>query len=192
MPRLAVATAAAALTLLATGAAEAQAPTTVAALDRTDAAEGTPDLKRVAATRGADRGVRLAVSLAAPLVPADLLTDADDAGPPGSICVRLWTVSTPRSTPPDLLACVTSQADGKTLRGTVSKEVPGALPSTVASVTPTRPSRTSVALRLPSSLFTGVRRVRFAGEATRPGCVRLGCTDLAPDLGVVKSLTLRP
>ena len=188
--RLALAGAAAAA-LLAGAPAVAQSPTTVVATDRTDAREGTPDLKRVAASRLSGGGVRLALSLAEELTPADLLTEADGAGPPGSICVRMWTTSTPRTTAPDLLACVTAQADAKTLRATVTKEVPGRLPSTVGAATLTRPSDRSVALRLAPGLLGRATRLRFAAEATRPGCVRLSCVDLAPDLGAVKTLRLR-
>jgi hypothetical protein len=179
------------LASLGTGVAVAQAPTSVVASDRADAPEGTPDLKRVGATRGTDGSVRFALSFAAPLTPADLLTEADDAGPPGSVCMRLWTTSTPRTTMADRLACVTSQPGGRAFRVTVTKEVPGALPSTVGTATLTRPSRTSIALRIPSGVFGTARSVRFAAEATRPGCVRLRCVDLAPDLGVTKTLRLR-
>jgi hypothetical protein len=104
------------LALLGSGAAAAQAPTTVVTRDGADALAGAPDLRRVAATRSSDGSVRLAVSLAEELAAGDLLTDKDATGPPGSICVRLWTVSTPGKTRADLLACVTAQPDGKTLR----------------------------------------------------------------------------
>ena len=72
--------------------------------DLADAREGAPDLKRVAATRSSDGSVRLALSLADKLTARDLLADADAGGPPGSVCVRLWTVSRPGTTKPDLLA----------------------------------------------------------------------------------------
>ena len=159
--------------------------------DRDDAREGVPDLKRVAASRVSGGGVRLAISLAEPLDARDLLADGDAGGPPGSICARLWHLSAPQTTKPDLLACVTSQADGRTLRATVTREVPGGFPSSVATLRVTRPSRTSLVLRVPGSLFGSARRVAFAGEATRPGCVRLGCVDLAPDNGATKTLRLR-
>jgi len=189
--RRAVAAGGLTLALLGSGAAAAQAPTTVVTRDPADALAGAPDLRRVAATRSSDGSVRLAVSLAVALSARDLLTDEDATGPPGSICVRLWTVSTPGKTRADLLACVTAQPDGKTLRSTITKEVAGALPSTVGTATLTRPSDTSLALRIPSSLLAGARRLAFAGEATRPGCVRHRCVDLAPDAGATKTLRLR-
>lgn len=163
----------------------------MAVQDRADAREGAPDLKRVAATRTSGGGVRLAISLFDELAARDLRAGATPPGPPGSLCVRLWTVSTPRTTKADLLACVTSTADGKTLRATVSKEVAGQLPSTVASPALTRPSPTSVVLRIAPGVLGTVRRVSFAAEATVPGCARLSCVDLAPDAGAVRVLRLR-
>ena len=159
--------------------------------DRDDAREGAPDLKRVAATRRSDGDVRLALSLVDTLAAGDLLADEDAGGPPGSICVSLWTVSKPGTTRPDRLACVTAQSDGKTLRATISKEVPGALPSTVGRATLTRPSDTSIALLIRADLLGRPRRLAFAGEATAPGCARLSCVDLAPDAGATRTLRLR-
>ena len=67
---------------------------------RQDATAGAPDLTRVQIGRASDRRVRFALTLAAPWQPKDLI--ADD-GPPGSLCVRLWTVTKPGTTPPDYL-----------------------------------------------------------------------------------------
>ena len=100
-------------------------------------------------------------------------------------------MSRPGTTKPDLLACVTAQSDGRTLRATISKEVPGALPSTVGSATLTRPSDTSIALGIRADLLGRPRRLAFAGEATGPGCARLSCVDLAPDGGATRTLRLR-
>ncbi len=183
--------AAAGLALLLATPALAQAPASVAFRDAEDAAEDAPDLKRVGATRLKGGDVRFALSLGSALSARDLRTDADADGPPGSLCVRIWTRSTPGATAPDLLACVTSQPDGRTFRSTITKEVPGALPSTVGTATLSRPSETSVALVVAKSLLGTVRTLRFAVEATRPGCVRLSCTDLAPDSGTPRSLRLR-
>lgn len=179
------------LAALGTTGALAQGTATVVVRDDDDVGLLAPDLKRVAATRAADGSVRLAVSLVEPFTPRDLLADAGAGGPPGSLCVRLWTAGSPGTTKPDLLACVTSLADGRTLRTTITREVTGGLPSTVATGTPTRPSDRSVVLRVPAPLLARAKRVAFAGEATRPGCIRLSCVDLSPDAGVTKSLPLR-
>lgn len=183
-----------AVTLAGSGAAAAlaaDAPSSVVVTDGRDARPGAPDLKRVAASRTADHGVRLAVSLDRALAPEDLLAEAGSAGPPGSVCVRLWTTSTPRTTPPDLLACVTAVPDASAFRATVTREVGGELPATAGTARLTRPSRTSVVLRLPGATLGSARRVSFAAEATRPGCPRLSCVDLAPDRGETRSLRLR-
>ena len=179
------------LALLAGAGAWAQGTATIVVRDAADARDGAPDLKRVAATRLPGASVRVAISLAGPLVVRDLLADAQQGGPPGSICVRLWTTGTPRTTKPGLLVCVTAQPDGRTLRSTISREVPGALPRTVGTATLERPSETSLALRIPAGLFGRARRVSFAAESTLAGCVRLSCVDLAPDDGATRTLRLR-
>lgn len=178
-----------ALALLAGAPARAQAPATVSAQDPADALENAPDLKRVGATRLADGDVRLSVSLVDEIVPEELLSERGADGPPGSVCVRLWTLSTPRTTPPDLLACVTARST-RALRATITREEDGAPPTVVASPALTRPSGRSFALRVPKALLGRATRLRFAAEATQPGCPRLSCVDLAPDLGAVKVLHL--
>ena len=170
----------------------AQAPTTVAVHDRADAGDGAPDLKRVAATRTSGGGLRLALSLFDELAARDLLAAAATGGPPGSLCVRLWTAGSPRTARADLLACVTARADGRTLRATVSEEATGQLPATVTSPEVTRPSPTSVVLRIAPGLLGSARRIIFAAEATAPGCARLSCVDLAPEAGGVRTLRLYP
>jgi len=162
----------------------------VVALDRADALQDAPDLRRVAASRTDNGGVRVALSLADRFTARDLLAAEDTVGPPGSICVRLWTVSRPGATPPDLLACVTARADGRALRSTISREAPGTLPVPVGSATLTRPSTKSVALVVAPELIGRARRVAFAAEATRPGCARVRCVDSAPDKGT-KTLRMR-
>lgn len=177
------------LTLLLAAPAVAQTPaTSVVVIDGEDALEDAPDIVRLSGQAASDGSARFAISFADAFSTKDLLTEADGSGPPGSVCVRIWTTSTPGATAPDLLACVTAQPDGKSLRSTVTKEVLGALPSTVAAATLTRPSSRSLALKLPGGLFGAVKTLRFAAEATKPGCPRLSCTDLAPDLGKPRAL----
>ena len=90
--------------------------------DPKDAVAGAPDLTRAQIGLASDRRVRFALTLAAPWQPKDLIAAE---GPPGSLCVRLWTVTKPGTTPPDYLVCATARADGETMRGTVFKTQPG-------------------------------------------------------------------
>jgi hypothetical protein len=159
--------------------------------DPVDAARAAPDLRRVAASQATDGRVRFALSLASPFTAADLVAPKA-GGPPGSLCVRLWTVTKPHNgSVPDALACVTSQPDGKTLRGTITREGADGLPVVIGRADVSRPSSQSVALRLSRAVLGRPPHVGFAAEATRPGCVSLRCVDLAPDLGATRTLRLR-
>src|SRR4029450_12219314 len=82
------------------------------------------DLTRVQLGRAGDGRLRGALTLAAAWKTADLLAPAGPAppAPPGSVCLRLWTVSPTRGAPADYLACVTSDARGRHLNGTVWRE----------------------------------------------------------------------
>ena len=97
-------------------------PSPTVVKDPKDAVAGAPDLTRAQIGLASDRRVRFALTLAAPWQPKDL---SRAEGPPGSLCVRLWTVTKPGATPPDYLVCATARADGETMRGTVFKTQPG-------------------------------------------------------------------
>ena len=90
---------------LASAAPAADTPSPTVVKDPKDAVAGAPDLTRAQLGLASDRRVRIALTLAAPWQPKDLVARE---GPPGSLCVRLWTVTKPGATPPDFLVCATS------------------------------------------------------------------------------------
>ena len=53
--------------------------------------------------------------------PKDLIAAS---GPPGSLCVRLWTVTKPGAAPPDYLACITPREDAETTWGDAVRASP--------------------------------------------------------------------
>ena len=150
------------------------------------------DLTRVQLGRAGDGRLRGALTLAAAWRTADLLpaADAPPPAPPGSVCLRLWTVSPSRGAPADFLACVTSDARGERLQGAVLREGEEGL-ERVAAATVKRASERTVTLRFSQSSVGRPARIRFAGEATRPGCPRTSCIDTAPDAPRTATLVLR-
>lgn len=147
-----------------------------------------PDLTRVSVGRGDDGRLRAALTLGEEIRPRDLVARS---GPPGSLCLRLWTASTPPNTRPDYLVCVTAEANGRTLRGTVLRErSDAALPHRVAAASVTRKGGRSVIVRFSQSSIGRPAVLRFAAEATRPGCVRTSCVDTAPDAPAAARLRL--
>ncbi len=172
-----VAGCAVALTLVAAApAAEAPSPTVVK--DARDAGVGAPDLTRVQLGLTSDRRLRAALTLATGWVAKNLLAKE---GPPGSLCLRLWTVTKPGAAPPDFLACVTARQDGETTRGTVFKTQPGQELSRVAGAIVGRTSDRTVTLRFSQTAIGKPATIRFTAEATKPGCARVSCVDTAPE-----------
>ena len=159
---------------------------TVVVHDPVDTAGGF-DLTRVQVGRASDGRMRAALTLAAPWRMRDL--PADD-GPPGSLCLRMWTVTKGGAVFPDRLLCITADARARHMRGAIFVERGGTL-ERVASAGLARSSDRTVVARFSQSAIGRPVRVRFAGEATPPGCPRAACIDTAPNAPAVATLTLR-
>jgi hypothetical protein len=150
-------------------------------------APGGLDLTRVQLGRAPDGRLRAALTLGAPWRMRDL--PADD-GPPGSLCLRLWTASDPPATFPDRLLCVTADARARHMRGTILVERDGVL-ERIARASLARSSERTLVARFSQSAIGRPARVRFAAEATAPGCGRPACVDTAPNAPTVATLVLR-
>lgn len=107
------------------------------------------------------------------------------------MCLRVYTAATPGALPPDYLVCVTADAKGKTLRGSVLAEQVNALPKRVATATVTRPSLRSMVVRFSQSAVGKPAEIQFTGEAARAGCIRASCVDTVPNAPKTAKLTLR-
>lgn len=188
--RTAAAAGLAALTLLGTGVALAAAPgaPVVVTEKAGDVPAGAPDLKRLSLQRASDGRLRAGLTFAQDLPATALVAKS---GPPGSVCLRLFTAATPGILPPDYLVCVTADAKGKTLRGSVLAEQVNRLPKRIGSAVVSRPSRRSIVLRFSQSVIGRPPVIQFAAEATRAGCVRAGCVDTLPDAPATAKLILR-
>jgi hypothetical protein len=184
--RLAAAAAAAACALAAAPAAPGQTDTTAVVRDPVDTAGGL-DLTRVQLGRAPDGRLRATLTLAAPWRMRDLPADE---GPPGSLCLRMWTTTRAPGTFPDHLLCVTADARGRHLHGDLMVERDGTL-QRERTVALARSSLRTVVARFPQSAIGRPDSVRFAGEATPPGCDRPACVDTAPNAPGVATLTLR-
>lgn len=176
-----------ALAALAATAGAAAAPKPVAGTDPKGDVRSPLDLTRVAVTRSSDGRLRASLTLAGPW---DAGTLRASSGPPGSVCLKLWTTSAAPDMPPDLLVCVTAAKDG-TLRGSVLKERANKLPERVAGADVSRPSRRTVTLRFSQTAIGRPDRVTLAAETTRAGCTRVSCIDTAPDAPHTLVLVLR-
>jgi hypothetical protein len=173
--------------VLAASARAADRPSPVVVKDAKDAVQGAPDITRVQLGLTSDRRLRFAVTLSVGWVARNLLAEQ---GPPGSVCVRLWTVTRPGAAPPDYLVCATAHRDGETMRGTIFKTQSGDGLVRVAGATVGRTSDRTVTLRFSQSVVAAPGTIRFSAEATKPGCARVSCVDTAPD--APKTATFHP
>jgi len=188
MRRRAIPTVTAAALALAAAAAvapAATAPKTAVATDAKGDVRSTLDLTRLSVARGDDGRLRASITLAAAWDGKDLLAAS---GPPGSICLKAWTATAPPDTTPDHLICATAQDDG-TLRGSILEQRANKLPARTGSADVSRPSERTVTLRFSPAALGRSATLYLAAEATRPGCTRGSCVDLAPD--APKTLKLR-
>jgi hypothetical protein len=164
--------------VLATSARAADPPSPIVVKDAKDAGPGAPDITRVQLGLASDHRVRAALTLSVGWVARNLVAAS---GPPGSLCVRLWTQTRPGAAPPDYLVCATAREDGETMRGSVFQTKPGEELQRVASVMVGRTSDRTMTLRFSQTSIGRPKTIRFAAEATKPGCARVSCIDTAPD-----------
>jgi hypothetical protein len=185
-------TAAAALGCLAlaagaAGAGAATAPKPQAATDaRGDVSRG-PDLTRVSVARGSDGRLRASITLATAWEGKDLVADK---GRPGSLCLKAWTTTAPPDTTPDYLVCATADDKGE-LRGSILKARANKLPERTGGADVSRPTARTVTLRFSQTAIGRPKTLYAAAEATRPGCARGSCIDLAPDAPATLTLKLQ-
>jgi hypothetical protein len=176
------------LLLLAAAAHAADSPSPTVVKDAKDARPGAPDITRAQLGLSSDRRIRAALTLSTGWVARDLIANQ---GPPGSLCVRMWTVTKPGAAPPDYLACITPREDAETTQGSVMKTTPGEAPQKVANAIVGRTSDRTVTLRFSQTAVGKPKTIRFAAEATKPGCARVSCVDTAPDAPKTATFRLR-
>lgn len=187
---LAIAGLTGAAAVLSTVGAFAAASKTVKIRDAKGDVTGPLDLQRASLKRGSDGRLRAVITLAAKVDPGGLLARS---GPPGSICLKVWTApeADPKTMPPDRLVCVTARSKDKLRASVYRQTAPGPPTRVSAASVALNESGRSFVVRISQSSLGRPRLIRFALESTRPGCGRVTCIDLAPDGGGVRRLRLR-
>lgn len=162
----------------------------VAVTDAKGDVTGPLDLQRASLNLASDGRLRAVLTVARRIDPREMLAGT---GPPGSLCVKIWTdeAADPAATRADRLVCVTARSSEELRASVFSQTAPG-LPVRVSSapVNATRSGR-SLVVRISQSSLGRPRLIRFAVESTRPGCERVSCIDEAPDKGAVRRFRVR-
>jgi hypothetical protein len=153
-----------------------------------DVSNSPVDLTRVSLGRASNGELRGSLTTAASFSAKTLIVKN---GIPGSACLRLWTRTKPGGAPPDYLVCATAAKDGKSFDASVLQERAGDTPVRVGPARASRSSSRNITLRFGQSLVGRPKVIHFAGETTPPGCVRVSCTDIAPEDGKTAAFRVR-
>jgi hypothetical protein len=171
---------AAALLVLGTLAAAVAVATTLR--DRDDVTTGLDISKAGGAHNRASDQLVHTIDFYEAVDPADYATLKGK--PPSSICVEIWTRSTPGESAPDYEACATPGAKGKGWNGSLARKRDQGAPLRVGPIKVEQPSDTRVVMRIDPDDLKRPKSYRWRAEATSFGsdCKAVaGCPDYAPD-----------
>lgn len=149
--------------------------------DRDDSA-GAVDLSLVRAShnRVSDELVYV-IDLHEPITPQTLVRRD---GPPGSICVNVWTSRRPGEAAPNYDACITSERRGRVFRASVARHVTSGAVRRVGRAKVEQQSPTRLVLRIDPDRVGRPAAVRWTVQAVAfsSGCPPVtGCEDFVPD-----------
>jgi hypothetical protein len=178
----------AALTTTLALAATASKPVAIA--DPKGDVTGVLDLQRASLDLASDGRLRAVITVADKLDPSAMLAKI---GPPGSVCLKIWTSADadPTATPADHLVCVTAQSKDVLRASVLTQTAPGSPARTGAADVHLNSSGRSLVVRIAQSSLGRPTLLSFAVESTRPGCERVTCIDEAPDKGAVRRFRVR-
>lgn len=176
----------AALTVVLAAAGVAFAQDGTKAVSDGDDSKSAADISSVRAVhdRSNDRLAHI-IRFHAGISASDLRNAIDEHGPPGSVCINIWTRRTPWEASPNFEVCVTADREGRDLQASVSKLGPrgGARRRGAASAELT--TRRRLAVRFDPDLIRRPNAYRWSVEVTTfaRGCTSRGCKDFAPRRG---------
>jgi hypothetical protein len=175
-----------ALTIALTGAGVAFAQDGTKAVSDGDDSKSSADISSVRAVhdRGNDRLAHI-IRFHAGISPSDLRNDINEHGPPGSVCVNIWTSRTPWEASPNFDVCVTPNRDARDLQASVSKLSKRGSVRRRGSASAELTSRRRLVVRFDPDLIRRPHAYRWSVEATTfaKGCTSRGCKDFAPRRG---------
>lgn len=175
---------------LAAAAALATTSKTVTISDGKGDVKGALDIQELSFKLAADGRLRATITVTQKIAPSKLLSET---GPPGSVCLKIWTDedADPTAVRSDRLVCITASSRTE-LRATILDQSAPGLPKSLGSVpVGLNKSRRSFVLRMSQSSLGRPQLIRFAVESTRPGCMRVSCIDDAPANGAVRRFRVR-
>jgi len=117
-----------------------------------------------------------------PISPRNFRNAVAEHGPPGSVCINIWTTRTPREASPNWDVCVTGDRDRAKLLASVSRLGPRGSVRRVGRAAAQLTSRRRLVVRFDPDLIRRPVAYRWSVNVStfERGCKRRGCHDLAP------------
>ncbi len=109
----------------------------------------------------------------------------EEHGPPGSLCVNIWTRRTPWEASPNYDVCVTADRDREELQASVSRLGPRGGVRRRGAASAELTSRRRLVVRFDPDLIRRPVAYRWSVQVTTfaRGCTARGCKDFAPRRG---------
>jgi hypothetical protein len=120
-----------------------------------------------------------------PVGPRNFRNAVAEHGPPGSVCVNVWTRRTPWEASPNFDVCVTGDRSRRKLLASVSRLGPRGGVRRVGNASAQLTSRRRLVVRFDPDLIGRPAAYRWSVHVTtfESGCTRRGCQDFAPRRG---------
>jgi hypothetical protein len=149
--------------------------------DRDDVTTGLDIAKASGSHNRASGELVHTIDLYGGVVPADLVNKDK---PPSSVCVEIWTRSTPGEAAPDYEMCATPAAKGQSWSASIARKRDKGPRLRLGPVTVEQPATTRLVMRLDPDLIKRPSSYRWRAETTSFGAdcqAATGCPDYAPE-----------
>jgi hypothetical protein len=151
-----------------------------------DDSKSRVDISQIRATfdRSNDRLVHV-VRFHKAISPRNFRNAVQEHGPPGSVCVNIWTTRTPWEASPNFDVCVTGDRSRGKLVASVSRLGPRGSVRRVGTANARLESPRRLFIRFDPDLIRRPAAYRWSVHVTtfERGCTRRGCQDVAPRRG---------
>ena len=139
---------------------------------------------RAAHDRSNDRLAHI-VRFHAGIAPSDFRNAVAEHGPPGSVCVNIWTRRKPWDASPNFDVCVSGDRGGDELVASVSRLGPRGGVRRRGPASAQLTSRRRLVVRFDPDLIRRPAAYRWSVQVTtfERGCTKRGCQDFAPRRG---------
>ena len=146
---------------------------------------------RAAFDRSNDRLAHI-VRFHQPISPRNFRNAVSEHGPPGSVCVNIWTTRTPWEASPNFDVCVTGDRERRKLLASVSRIGPRGSVRRLGRASAQLTSQRRLVVRFDPDLIRRPAAYRWSVHVTtfERGCTTRGCEDAAPRRGTSARMRL--